>query len=56
VSRAIPIRSAGETLQGDLYGELPARRAVVLAVQVSLERVVFAPDPDRAAHASQFRK
>ena len=30
MSRAIPIRSEGETLQGDLYGELPARRAVVL--------------------------
>jgi dienelactone hydrolase len=30
VSRAIRIRSEDETLQADLYGELPARRAVVL--------------------------
>jgi len=30
VSRIVRIRSEGETLQADLYGELPAKRAVVL--------------------------
>ncbi len=30
MSRTVQIRSEGETLQADLYGELPARRAVVL--------------------------
>ena len=30
MSRTVRIRSEGETLQADLYGELPAKRAVVL--------------------------
>jgi len=30
VSRVVQIRSEGETLQADLYGEVPAKRAVVL--------------------------
>lgn len=30
MSRAISIQSEGETLEADLYGELPAKRAVVL--------------------------
>jgi len=30
VSRNVQIRSEGETLHGDLYGEVPAKRAVVL--------------------------